>query len=536
MTDAGPFAVMVLLAAAVGLVVVLSNRLTERVKVPSPALVLVGAAVAVAVVPALHEPPHLVVERVVTVALACILFDGGMQIGWSRFRSAAVPVSVTGVAGTFGTVAACALLAHTAFALDWYTSVLLATAVAPTDPAVVFSVLGQREIAGPGDVILKGESGANDPVGIALMVSLIGAGGLSAGAFARVGGQFLLQMGVGAAVGVAGGAALLWFMRRVPLPGEGLYPLRTLACSLLLFAVATLAHGSGFLAVFIAGIVLGDGRAPYKREVERFHSALASLAEIVAFVVLGLTIDLDVVSQAGVWVPGLVVGAALAVVIRPVVVGICLAPARLGRGELGFVLFAGLKGAVPILLGSFLLEAGVPGAQRLYGIVAVAVVFSVVVQGSLVPAAARLLRVPMRPVEPEPWALGVRLRDEPSGVHQFTVTAGSPADGRTIDQLAGLPGQAWVSFIVRDGQLVPLKASTSLQPGDEVLVHADPGLHDKLARAFERPVPVDRGVAGQGKQCPAHREDLLASACGKDAGYCSAVSGCRGGGRRAWPR
>jgi cell volume regulation protein A len=106
---------VVLLAAAVGLVVVLSNRLTERVKVPSPALVLAGAAVAVKVVPALHKPSHLLVERVVTVALACILFDGGMQIGWSRFRSAAVPVTVTGVGGTFGTVAACALLAHAGF-------------------------------------------------------------------------------------------------------------------------------------------------------------------------------------------------------------------------------------------------------------------------------------------------------------------------------------------------------------------------------------------------------------------------------------
>ena len=136
-------------------------------------------------------------------------------------------------------------------------------------------------------------------------------------------------MAVGAAVGVAGGAALLWFMRRVPLPGEGLYPLRTLACALLLFAVATLARGSGFLAVFTAGIVLGDGRAPYKREIERFHSALASLAEIVAFTVLGLTIDLDVVSRADVWVPGLVLGVVLAFVIRPVMVGLCLIPARL---------------------------------------------------------------------------------------------------------------------------------------------------------------------------------------------------------------
>jgi potassium/hydrogen antiporter len=340
-------------------------------------------------------------------------------------------------------------------------------------------------VSGRSGTILEGESGANDPVGIALMASLISAGGLTAGAFAHVGAEFLAQMAVGAAVGIAGGRALLWFTRRVALPGEGLYPLRTLACALLVFAVATLARGSGFLAVFAAGIVLGDEPAPYKREIERFHAALASLAEIIAFVVLGLTVNLAVLARPEVWIPGLILGAALAFVIRPVAVGLCVAPARLAAGERAFILFAGLKGAVPILLGIFLVAASVPDSQRLYGIVAVVVVFSVVVQGSLVPAAARLLRVPMDPVKPEPWALGVRLRDEPSGVHRLTIRAGSPADGHTIGDLAGLPGDAWVSFVVRDGQLVPIRPGTRLRAGDDVLVLADTGLHEELARAFE---------------------------------------------------
>ena len=489
MTDTEPFALIVLLTAAVGLVAVLSNHLTDRLKLPSPAIVLVGAAVAVKVIPALHAPPEYAVVRVVTVALVCILFDGGMHIGWARFRSAAGPIIIVGVVGTFLTVAAGGAAAHFAFGLTWYVSLLVATAVAPTDPAVVFSVLGQREIEGRSDTILEGESGANDPVGIALMASLIAAGGLGAGTLGQVSGEFAVQMAVGAAVGTAGGLALRWFTRRVPLPSESLYPLRTLACALLLYGIATLAHGSGFLAVFAAGIVLGDGRAPYKREIERFHAALASLAEIVAFVVLGLTIDLAVIARSDVWIPGLVLGAALAFVIRPVLVGLCLIPARLDGNERNFVLFAGLKGAVPILLGGFLLVARVPEAARLYGIIAVVVMFSVVVQGSLVPAVARLLRVQMRAIEPEPWALGVRLRDEPSGVHRLTIKAGSPADGRTIDDLAGLPGDAWVSFIVRDGQLVPIKGGTSLRPGDDVLVLADPGLHEKLVTAFEGPPP-----------------------------------------------
>ncbi len=495
MSDTEPFALILLFAAAVGLVAVLSNRLTERVKIPSPALVLIGAAVAVKVIPALHEPPRLAVQRVVTVALVCILFDGGMHIGWPRFRSAIGPIAAVGVGGTFGTVAAAGLLAHLAFGLSWYVALLVATAVAPTDPAVVFSVLGQREISGRSGTILEGESGGNDPVGIALMASLITAGGLSAGAFAGIGGQFALQMGVGAVAGIAGGRALLWFTRRVPLPSEGLYPIRTLACALLLFGVATLAHGSGFLAVFAAGIVLGDEPAPFKREIERFHSAVASLAEIVAFVVLGLTVNLSVLARVDVWVPGVILGAALAFVIRPVLIGLCLIPARLDRSDRNFVLFAGLKGAVPILLGTFLLAAGVPEAQRLYGIVAVVVLFSVGVQGSGVPAAARLLGLQMRTVEPEPWALGVRLRDEPSDVHRLTVMAGSAAEGHTIADLPELPGDAWVSFIVRSGRVVSLKPDTVLRAGDDVLLLAEEDLGENLTRTFEKAQPPDQPIS-----------------------------------------
>ena len=485
MTDAEPFALLVVVIAAVGLVAVLSNRLADRVKLPAPALFLVGAAIAAKVVPAVHGPSQQTVTRVVTVALACILFDGGMDIGWARVRSAAVPIAVTGVLGTFLTVIAAALLAHLAFGLAWYVSLLVATAVAPTDPAVVFSVLGQREVSGRAGIILKGEAGANDPVGIALMAGLIAAGGVSAGAFVHVGGEFLGQMAVGLAAGVAGGRALLWFTRRVSLPSAGLYPIRTLACVLLLFGAATLAHGSGFLAVFTAGIVVGDERVPFKREIQTFHASLASLAEIVAFVVLGLTIDLSVIARADVWIPGLILGAALAVLIRPVLVGLCLLPARLKSNESAFVLFAGLKGAVPILLGSFLVAARVPGAGRLYGIITVVVVFSVVVQGSLVPAAARLLRVPMHVIEPEPWALGVQLRDEPTGVHRLTIKPGSAAEGRTIEDLAGLPGDAWVSFIVRDGQLVAITSDTRLKAADDVLVLAPPDLREKLTTIFE---------------------------------------------------
>lgn len=480
----GTFALVILFCSAVGLVAVLANRLTERVKVPVALLVLIGAAVAVRAVPAVQTPSERTVERVLTIALVLVLFDGGMHIGQSRFRKAVVPILSLGAGGTFLTAAGAALTLHYVCKIDWFPAVLVATAVAPTDPAIVFAVLGKRDISGRSGTILEGESGANDPVGISLMTSLIAAGGLSAAGFASVGATFALQMVIGIAVGVIGGRALLMFMRRVALPSEGLYSLRTLACSLLLYAIATLAHGSGFLAVFVAGIMIGDARAPYKQEIKRFHAALGGLAEIVAFAVLGLTVDLRIVAHPDVWIPGLVLSVALIVLIRPLAVGACLIGVDLQRNERAFILFAGLKGAVPILLGEFLRAAHVPDAERLYGIVVVVVVFSVLVQGSAVPGVANLLRLPMRTLETRPWEIGVRLADEPEGVHRFSVTAGSQAEGCTVEDLGDRVGDIWVSIVVRATGVVPVRGDTELRADDEVVLLADPELHDTLTELF----------------------------------------------------
>ena len=488
MSDTRSYALLLLLVGVAGLAAILSGRISRRVGVPAPAVFLVAAAVYANVV-GVERPEEKLVERIVTVALLCILFDGGMNIGWDRMRVSAAPVLLVGVLGTFLTTGTVAVAAHVLLGVSWYVALLVGAALAPTDPAVVFSVLGQREVAGRSGTILEGESGANDPVGIALLVSLLAAGSLTAGAAVDVAGQFALQMGVGAVVGVVGGRALLWLIRHVSLPSEGLYPLRTLAAVLVLYGVTTLAHGSGFLAVFVAGIVLGEERAPFKREIERFHGALASLAEIIAFVVLGLTVDLGVLARTDVWLPALALFALLAIVIRPVLVGVCLIPARLGRGETLFVLFAGLKGAVPILLGFLILHAGVPSAERLYGVVVIVVVLSVVLQGGLVPTVADALRVPMHEVAPQPFALGVRLADEPENVLRLIVERGSFADGATVDAVADRAegDDVWVNLVVRDQTLVHVRGTSTLQAGDEVVISAGAANRQRLQGVFSRP-------------------------------------------------
>jgi cell volume regulation protein A len=400
--DLFPFAIVTLFAGLALLAAVASNGLAERIRVPAPALFLVLAALASDLVPRLGDLSIRVDQRIVTVALVYILFDGGMHIGWRRLRPNAGAVLWLGIAGTAVTAAAVAAGAHWLFGFGWRPSLLLGAALAPTDPAVVFSVLGRREIGGRTGVLLEAESGANDPVGIALMVSLLGATGTGWSAFGSGIGSFALEMVVGAAVGAVGGWLMIRAMRRLPLPSEALYPLEAAAFALLLYGGATALHGSGFLAVFLAGIMLGDARVPFKDEVERFAGALSSLAEIVAFIVLGLSIHLTSIFRGGLLWTALGLAALLMLVVRPLLVGLLLLPVDLRVRERTFVVLAGLKGAVPILLGTYVLSEGVPDARQIYDIVFVIVFVSVVVQGGLVPTLARVLRVPMRLREPAP--------------------------------------------------------------------------------------------------------------------------------------
>jgi cell volume regulation protein A len=467
MHDLVPYAALLLVVSVAGLAAIASSRFSEWTRVPAPALFLVVAALASDLVPRLGSLEVVTNQRLVTVALVIILFDGGMHIGWSRMRPNVAAVAWIGVAGTLVTMLATAWAAYAIFGLPAEAALLLGAALAPTDPAVVFSVLGRREISGRSGTLLEGESGANDPVGIALMVALLGAGA-SWSSVGDVVGHFSLQMAVGALVGLGGGWLLLQVMRRITLPSGSLYPVQTIAFALGLYGLATVAEGSGYLAVFLAGILVGDERAPYKREIENFAGALAGVAEIVAFVILGLSVDLtDIVQGDSLWI-GLGLSALLIIVIRPVAVGVLSLPIRLTRGERAFVLFSGLKGAVPILLGTYVLAEGVQDAGEIYQIIFVAVLVSVVVQGSLVPGAARVLGVPTRVVDPEPWALGMRFRTEPEGLHRYVVAPGSPADGCTLADL-DVGESFWVSMVSRRGQLVPLRGDTVLEAGDEVL-------------------------------------------------------------------
>ena len=395
MHDGPVFGLIVLCLAAAVALAIAAERLGRILRIPTPAIFLLAAAATAQLIPSLHNVPHLADERLVTVALVIILFDGGMQIGLPRFRASASPIVVLGVVGTVLTAAGLTLAAHL-LGLGWRESLLLATALSPTDPAVVFNVLAGREIEGHTGTILQGESGANDPVGIALMVAILGSTGAGWGAVGHGLGVFALQLAVGVTVGVVGGLGLAQAMRRLPLANEGLRPVRSIVVAFLVYGAAASLDGSGFLAVLLAGVIIGEADVPHRQATERFTAGLSSLAEIVVFVALGLTVDLhQVLTSDAPWV-GLVLFVVGVAVIRPIAVALLLARSTLTTGEKVFVSWGGLKGAVPILLGLFAVTAHATNAEHLYDVIFVVVLASVVVQGSTITAVASRCRVGMR--------------------------------------------------------------------------------------------------------------------------------------------
>jgi len=475
---AGP---LTLVTAGLVLAVV-ATSLTGRLPIPAPALFLAGAAIASDVFPSLREDVGIItVERVGVVALIVILFNGGRDIGAHRLRKSLGDVTALGLLGTFATAGALAVAAKVALGLDWAVAGVLGAALAPTDPAVMFSVLGRREVGGRSGTVLEGEAGINDPAGIALLLGMVEVATHPGTSMLVVLEEFALEMGIGVTLGLIGGKLLIGALGRLRLGDSGLYPVFALASAGLLYGVTSLAGGSGFSAVFVAGLLLGDARLPYAGEIDRFTVSLASLAEVAVFLALGLTIDVGGIAGED-WLGGLVIFTVMAVLVRPLVVALALARSALSRPEKAFIGWSGLKGAVPILLAAFAVLGGVPDGARIYDVVFIVVLASVVIQGGLVPTVAARLRIPMQLQPALPWELSVKLAEPPRDRVELAVEQGSPADGSRLEDLP-LGDRAWVTLVVRDAHAVPPRPDLTLRAGDVLFLL---GVDDEplLAEAF----------------------------------------------------
>lgn len=483
MPSVAPAMLLVGLLLALG---VASSRVSARLGVPVLVLFLgVGMLAGSEGLGRVPFEDYALANAVGTVALALILFDGGLRTGLSSVRASwrpALALSTVGVAVTAGLVG---LAAAWALGLPLLHGLLLGGIVGSTDAAAVFSVLRSSGLKLPERLgaTLEVESGSNDPMALFLTVGLTGLAAGSAESAAALGALFALQFGVGGAVGVAVGRAASWAVGRAGLDAPGLYPVLAVAFGLVAFGGAAVLGGSGFLAVYVAGVVLGNGPLVFRRGTLLVLDAAAWLAQIALFVLLGL---LSFPSRLLAVAPeGLLVAVVLVFIARPLAVWASVAPFGFRPREVAFLSWGGLKGAVPITLATFPLLAGVEGAALLFDVVFFVVVVSALAQGWSLPAAARRLGIG-RPADPAP---PVRvelhaLRHLDGDVVDYTVPPSARVAGQRLRDLA-LPDGSAITLVVRDGRVVVPRGATALVPGDHVFAAVRSDLRPLLDRLFD---------------------------------------------------
>jgi cell volume regulation protein A len=465
----------VLVAAALLIFLgVVASKVSSRLGVPAVLLFLiVGMLAGSEGVGGIDFTDHELAQAIGIVALALILFAGGLDTEWSDVRPvlgkglllATVGVPITAM--VVGTVAAWVLGVSLAVGL------LLGSIVSSTDAAAVFSVLRSRNVGLKGRLrpLLELESGSNDPMAVFLTLAFISVITNDGGGVAELVGVFVLQAVVGAVVGFAMAKGAVMAINRARLEYEGLYPVLMIAIVLLAYGGAAVLGGSGFLAVYVTGLMMGNARFLHKKSLMRFADGLAWLMQIAMFLVLGLLVfPSDVASVAG---RALVVSLALIFVARPVAVGIVLGLTRLGVRETLLVAWVGLRGAVPIVLATFPLVEGVPEASLIFNVVFFIVLTSVLVQGPTLPLVARWLRVDAPFERQRPFLLDiVESGDGATDLHEVTVAPGSPASGRQIVDLR-LPTGTLVVLLSREDEFVVPQGSTVVRAGDNILLVAD---------------------------------------------------------------
>ena len=430
-----------------------------------------------------------------SVALAIILFDGGLRTSRESFRIALWPATSLATIGVVVTAAIAGVAAQYALGLGAIAGFLVGATVASTDAAAVFLLLHARgtELSKRVSATLELESGMNDPMAIFLTIAaveLLQQSGASIGAW-RVAEIFAVQMLGGAAIGYVGGRALLWLINRVEI-AAGLYPILAAAMALGIFAGAQLVHASGFLAVYIAGLLLGSNRHRAQQVISRFHDGLAWLAQIGMFLLLGLLVTPREMVE-NLWAE-LVIAVVLIVVARPIAVWLSLIPFRFTWREKAFIAWVGLRGAVPIFLASIPVIAEVRHGVIYFHVAFAVVLASLLVQGWTVHAAARFLGLELPP-PPEPsHRQGIDLplsADREAG--SWRVAPASPALDHPFAELA-LPRRTRLIAVIRDGAVVPRDAIDRLQVDDYIIALAPPQHVLALDRLFSARRPPTRGA------------------------------------------
>jgi cell volume regulation protein A len=402
------------------------------------------------------------------IALSLILFEGGLTSGLLHLRPVLGAAASLATVGTAITAAVTGLAAAAIFGFSIKSGLLLGAILSSTDGAAIFSLLRGSTLSRKLAQTLEGESGLNDPVAVLLVVGFIdlltqpgyGAGDLIV--------LFIRELGIGLGVGLAVGAGAVYVLRRARLSTAGLYPVASLTVAAVAYGGADTLHGSGFLAVYLAGLMLGSATIPAERTVVNFHQGLGWVAQVTMFLSLGLLVFPDQLGSVA--IKGTVLALVLVFVARPVAVAIGTLPFAYTWRERFLLGWAGLRGAVPVVLATFPVIDRVPHSLEFFNEVFFAVLVSTLLQGSTFESLARRLRLTTsEPALPRPLSESGTIRQLGAEVLEHVIAPGDAASEARVRDL-GLPRDALVSVIVRGDRAIPPRGSTRLHAGDELHV------------------------------------------------------------------
>lgn len=446
-------------------------RLSDNLGVPSLLLFLVIGMLAGSEGPGGIEFSDAgLAQSIGVIALAFILFAGGIDTRWREVRTVVWQAASLATAGVVLTAVAVGIFATVVLDFSLLTGMLLGAIVSSTDAAAVFSVLRSRKVSLRGHLrpLLELESGSNDPMAVFLTMGLIQVLGADHGSFGSLVSFFVVQMGLGAAFGLILGKALVFLLNRLRLVYEGIYPVFSLAFAAFVYSVTAVVGGSGFLAVYLAGLVAGNDEFVHKKTLVRFFDGLAWLSQIAMFLTLGLLVFPSRIVP--VIVPGLLASLFLMVVARPLSVFVSLSIAKLRWREKALVSWVGLRGAVPIVLATFPLIARLPDAEMLFNLVFFIVLTSALLQGWSIPFAARSLRLdaPLErkgryPIEFAP------VEGVDTELVDLIIPYTSAAAGKSIVDLE-MPPDSLIVLISRGNDFLVPSGGTVVQGGDTILV------------------------------------------------------------------
>ena len=465
---------LILVAGALLALGIVAALLADRAKVPSLILFLgLGMLVGSEGIGGVEFTDAELTRTLGTIGLVLILFEGGLAAGWREVR----PVLATAISlATVGTVLTAAVAGFAAaWILDLGTleGLIVGSAVAATDSAAIFAVLRGSTLRRRIARTLEGESGMNDPVALLLITGFIAWIEEPDYGIGDMAGELVLKLAIGAVLGVAVGWAAREAFRRLNYPTQGLYPVASIATAGLSYGLAEVAHGSGFLAVYLTALLLGSQTTPGRRTIVAFHQGLGWVSQIALFFLLGLLVFpsrlWDVAGE------GLLISAVLMFVARPLAALVASLPERFSLRERLMLGWAGLRGAVPIWLATFPVVAGLDDSGEIFNIIFFVVLTSTVIQGTTFEGIAKRLGLTTsEPALPTPLVESGTIRKLGGEVFADRVDPGAAVVGRPVRDL-GLPRQAIVNVIVRGGEAIPPRGSTEIEAGDElhVLVRAE---------------------------------------------------------------